>query len=80
MNNYTINKELQYYTYKNRNGTTCYYKERFLNRGSLTFSIYVFKDRIYKEHGKPDRNYRKTSKIPSALFNRYKFGTLKNVD
>jgi hypothetical protein len=80
MNNYTINKELKYYTYKNRNGTAYYYKDRFLNWGSLTFSIYVFKDRAYKEHGKPDRNYRKTSKIPSTLFNRYKFGALKNVD
>jgi len=80
MNSGTINKESKYYSYDIHNGTSCYYKTRFLNRGSLTFSIYVFKDRLYKEHGKPDRNFRKSSKIPSALFNRYKFGTLKNIN
>lgn len=76
----TIDKETRNYSYKIRNGTSYYYKDRFLNRGSLTFSIYVFKDRIYKEHGYPDRNFRKPSKIPSSLFNRYKFGILKNID
>lgn len=80
MNTYTIDKENKYYYYNIRNGTSYYYKDRFLNRGSLTFSIYVFKDRIYKEHGDPDRNFRKSSKIPSALFSRYKFGVLKSVN
>lgn len=76
----TIDKETRNYSYSIRNGTSYYYKDRFLNRGSLTFSIYVFKDRIYKEHGSSDRNFRKPSKIPASLFNKYKFGTLKNIN
>lgn len=80
MNTYTIDKENKHYSYSFRNGTSYYYNSRFLNRGSLTCSVYIFKDRVYKEHGGCDRNFRKTSKIPAALFGRYKFGILKNID
>ena len=80
MNMCTIDKEDKYYSYNIHNGTSYYYKSRFLNRGSLTFSIYIFKDRIYKEHGGLDRNFRKSSKIPASLFGKYKFGVLKDIN
>lgn len=80
MNGYTVNKENKYYSFDIHNGTSYYYKDRFLNRGSLTFSIYVFKDQVYIEHGESDRNFRKSSKIPAVLFNRYKFKPLKNIN
>lgn len=79
MNMSTLKKEDKYYSEEIRSGTCNMYKQLLLNKGSLTFSIYVFKDRAYTEHGSKDRNYRKTSKIPSILFSRYKFGVLKNI-
>lgn len=79
MNLSTIDKENKYYSGQLRSGTTANYKQRYLNRGSLTFSVYVFKDRVYKSHSDSRRDFRKSSKIPSILFSRYKFGTLKEI-
>ena len=80
MNLKTIDKEFKYYTEKPRIGTSNHYNQSIINMGCLTFSVYIFKDRAYKEHGKPSRFHRKSSKIPRILFNRYKFGILKNIN
>lgn len=81
MNMSTLRKEDKYYVERSRSGTSFHYKQNPLNRGSLTFSVYVFKDMAYSEHGKTNgRDFRKTSKIPSILFSRYKFSVLRKIN
>ncbi len=80
MNLQTINREEKYYSRKIKKGTSYYYSCRLLNKGCLTFPVFMFRDNVYKEHGKPKDLPRRSSKIPNILFKRYKFGVLKTIN